>query len=312
MEHATKGSIKNEIVKQVCLYTKLLMLKLYQRKVIKMLFNEKLKLLRKESGLTQEKLADKLNVSRQAITKWESGDGIPDIENLKQISILFNTTIDELVKEDKDVQVENKEMYSLVQELEIDHTKHFDMKMCKIRELNLIASEEEKIKIEMFSNVQELRENYTIKFDDLYNRLDINIKSKNEVEDVKANIYIPNKYIDEIELDSKIKVLNIANVDLREFEYDGALKYLNVNNSTGKIVLNTSMSDVEVEYDKFGGDLEVNIINSTSRVRIPKGTEYKTILKGIRNQFVDAVDTEAASNSIELNGANSKLIVIEY
>ncbi len=277
-----------------------------------MFFYEKLRLLRKESGLTQEELADRLNVSRQAITKWESGDGIPDIENLKQISVLFNTTIDELVKENKNVQVENKEKYSLVEELEIDHTKHFDMKICKIHELNLIASEEEKIKIEMFSDMQELRENYTVKLDDLYNRLDINIKSKKEVEDVKVNIYIPNKYIEEIELDSKIKVLNISNVDLREFEYDGALKYLNVNNSKGKVVLNTSMSDVEVEYDKFEGDLEVNIINSISRVRIPKGTEYKTILKGIKNEFVDAVDTETATNSIELNGANSKLIVIEY
>ncbi len=200
----------------------------------------------------------------------------------------------------------------MVQELEIDHTKHYDIKICKIHELNLIANTEEKIKIEILSNEEEIDEKYSVKFDDLYNRLDINIKCKKEVEDVKTNIYIPNKYIDEIELDSKIKVLNISNVDLREFEYDGALKYLNVNNSRGKIVLNTSMSDVEVEYDKFEGDLEVNIINSTSRVKIPKGTEYKTILKGIRNQFIDAVDTETAQNSIELNGANSKLIVIEY
>ena len=62
-------------------------------------------------NLTQEELAEKLNVSRQAITKWESGDGTPDIENLKQISILFNTTIDELVKEDKMLSIEIKELY---------------------------------------------------------------------------------------------------------------------------------------------------------------------------------------------------------
>ena len=55
-----------------------------------MLFNEKLKKLRKERKLTQEQLAEKLNVSRQAITKWESSDGIPDIENLKQISKFLN------------------------------------------------------------------------------------------------------------------------------------------------------------------------------------------------------------------------------
>ena len=277
-----------------------------------MLFNEKFRMLRKENNLTQEELADKLNVSRQAITKWESGDGTPDIENLKQISILFGITIDELVKEDKDIQIESKEKYSLVEELEVDHTKHFDIKICKIHELNFIASSEEKIKIELLSNKEELEGKYTIKLDDLYNRLDINIKSKAEVDDVKVNIYLPEKYIDEIELDSKIKVLNIYDLDLREFEYDGALKYLNVKNSKGEIILNTSMSDVEVSYDKFEGSLEVNIVNSTARVKIPKGTEYKTILKGIKNQFVDTVNTEDAENIIELNGANAKLIVEEY
>lgn len=45
-----------------------------------MLFKEKLKKLRKEQNLTQEQLAEKLNVSRQAITKWETSDGTPDIE----------------------------------------------------------------------------------------------------------------------------------------------------------------------------------------------------------------------------------------
>ena len=108
-----------------------------------MLFNEKLKMLRKENELTQEHLAEKLNVSRQAITKWESGDGTPDIENLKQISILFNTTIDELVKEDKTVKVETIKNYSYIEELEIDHTKHFDINICKIYELNLMSNVEE-------------------------------------------------------------------------------------------------------------------------------------------------------------------------
>ena len=277
-----------------------------------MFFNEKLKMLRKENGLTQEELAEKLNVSRQAITKWESGDGTPDIENLKQISILFGISIDELVKEDRNVQIEKKEKYSLVQELEIDHTKHYDIKICKIHELNLIANTEEKVKIEILSNEGEIDEKYSVKFDDLYNRLDINIKSKGEVEDVRINMYLPEKYIEEIEINSKIKVLNISNLNLREFEYDGSLKYLNVKNSKGKIVLNATMSDVEVNYDKFEGGLEVNTINSTARVKLPKGVEYRTVLKGIKNQFVDAVNTENSENSIELNGANSKLIVIEY
>ena len=52
-------------------------------------FAEKLKTLRKEKGISQEALAEKINVSRQAITKWETGLGLPDIENLIAISSLF-------------------------------------------------------------------------------------------------------------------------------------------------------------------------------------------------------------------------------
>ncbi len=48
-----------------------------------MTFAEKLKSMRKQSGMSQEKLAEKIGVSRQAITKWESNTGIPDIENIK-------------------------------------------------------------------------------------------------------------------------------------------------------------------------------------------------------------------------------------
>ena len=278
-----------------------------------MLFNEKLKMLRKTNNLTQEELAEKLNVSRQAITKWESGDGTPDIENLKQLSILFNTTIDELVKEDKDVIIESKEQYNYTEELEIDHTKHFDIHICKIHELNIMPNAEEKVKIELLSNEEEnLVEAFKIKFDNLYNKLDIDIKNKKQVEDVIINMYLPEKYIDEIELDSKIKTLNISNLELNKLEYDGELKYLNVKKSKGKIVLNTTKCDVEALYDNLDGVLEVNTINSTTRVQIPRDNKYKTILKGIKNEFINSVNTEDSKNTIELNGVNSKLIVIEY
>lgn len=276
-----------------------------------MLFNEKLKMLRKGKGLTQEDLAEKINVSRQAITKWESGEGIPDIENLKQISILFDVTIDELVKENFDVKIDNsKNIY--VKELVIDHSKDFDIKISKIDELTILNNSEEKVKIEILSNTDiNLEDAFIIKLDELYNKLDINVKEKINVDNVTINLYLPEKYIDEIELNSKIKKMNINNLTIDKLEYDGSLKYLNVENSKGNIVLNTSKSDVEVNYDKFEGSLEVNLINSTARVSFPTNTEYKTILKGIKNKFIDSKDFEDSNNTIELNGINSKLIIIE-
>ncbi|MGN0831409.1 MAG: helix-turn-helix domain-containing protein [Candidatus Ornithospirochaeta sp.] len=58
---------------------------------------------RKKRGLSQEELADILNVSRQAITKWETDRGIPDIANLIRISEEFEISLDELIKGDNSV-----------------------------------------------------------------------------------------------------------------------------------------------------------------------------------------------------------------
>ena len=60
-------------------------------------FAEKLKRARKNAGLTQEQLEEKLLVSRQAITKWESEKGLPDIENLKLLSQVLGISIDDFL-----------------------------------------------------------------------------------------------------------------------------------------------------------------------------------------------------------------------
>ena len=57
-------------------------------------FNEKLQLLRKQKGLTQEELAEILFVSRTAVSKWESGRGYPNIDSLKAISKFFGSNCD--------------------------------------------------------------------------------------------------------------------------------------------------------------------------------------------------------------------------
>lgn len=65
-----------------------------------MSLGEKIREQRKQAGLSQEQLAEKLNVSRQAITKWETDKGIPDVANLIAISDEFGMSLDELIKGD--------------------------------------------------------------------------------------------------------------------------------------------------------------------------------------------------------------------
>lgn len=65
-----------------------------------MTFAEKLVQLRKREGYTQEELADRLEVSRQAISRWEMGTAVPDSSNLLQISKLFKVSADYLLNDD--------------------------------------------------------------------------------------------------------------------------------------------------------------------------------------------------------------------
>ena len=68
--------------------------------MVNMLFHEKLFELRKKEELTQAELAEALHVSRQAVSKWEMGTAFPDVENLLLLSKFFSVSVDYLVNED--------------------------------------------------------------------------------------------------------------------------------------------------------------------------------------------------------------------
>ncbi|MDE7360854.1 MAG: helix-turn-helix domain-containing protein [Oscillospiraceae bacterium] len=65
-----------------------------------MIFADKLIRLRKKSGMSQEELAEKMNVSRQSVSKWEGAQSVPDLEKILQLSKLFGVTIDYLLKDE--------------------------------------------------------------------------------------------------------------------------------------------------------------------------------------------------------------------
>ena len=68
-----------------------------------MTLGEKLKEARKQAGFSQEQLSEKLGVSRSAVAKWETDNGIPDIDNLKAISGLLSVSIDYLLDDGENI-----------------------------------------------------------------------------------------------------------------------------------------------------------------------------------------------------------------
>lgn len=76
-----------------------------------MSLGERIKKQRKKSGLSQEKLAELVGVSRQAVTKWENGQSAPSTENLFRLAEVFGTTVDMLLNSDE------KEQYSPAEQI---------------------------------------------------------------------------------------------------------------------------------------------------------------------------------------------------
>lgn len=74
------------------------------------LIANKLVELRKKNGLSQEELADKLGISRQAVSKWERAESSPDTDNLICLAKLYNVSLDDLLNTDETVEEISEEV----------------------------------------------------------------------------------------------------------------------------------------------------------------------------------------------------------
>ena len=148
---------------------------------------EKLKSIRKQAGMSQEQLAEKLGVSRQAVTKWETDAGIPDIENVIAISALFDISIDELLSNEKGAKKLTDYLFESITEYDIDEPKRFDMKFGGAKQFVLSGSKSEKIRVRLASNtLSTLQSDFKVKIDDIRKRIDVEVKRRNGVSEATA------------------------------------------------------------------------------------------------------------------------------
>ncbi len=293
-----------------------------------MSFSKRLKSLRLQSGYSQEQLAEMLNVSRQAITKWETAAGLPDIENIIAIANLFDVSIDELLARKFDPAQQPDFLYESVTEYDIAERKHYDIKLGAAKFLGLSCYDGEKIQVRFASNtLSEVVRDFKVKIDDTRQRLDIDVSRSDELPESSAKeglsifVLIPAKYVFKIEVASHAECVEIANVACFEddsLELGLKSSCLTLDNVTGHVELDCNI-DMEVNCKTLDGRISINQIKSMSLLRVPEKTLFKTQCKGFRTKIrfekngkpCEPFDTADADNIIEFNGMGSELTICE-
>lgn len=279
--------------------------------------------LRKQAKLSQEMMAEKIGVSRQAITKWETGLGVPDIENLVAIADLFKLSLDELMGRDIEHETLAKDyLYESVTEYDIDGKKDFDISFMGANQLKLYAYEGEKVKVILLSNtISDIQNELKTKIDDIKWKIDIDIKRvgnlsetvvKNEL---TIKILIPQLYMGEVELNGNTNILELKNLELDNIEFSGKSKEITLENIKSHIEIDTN-EDAKLYVKNVEGALDINQLSATSKLYIASTDEFGFVTKGVLNKVLckqDMLNIKEASEEpklvIELNGIKSELSI---
>lgn len=289
----------------------------------KFMISMRIRELRKQAKLSQEMMAEKIGVSRQAITKWETGLGVPDIENLVAIADLFKLSLDELMGRDIEHETLAKDyLYESVTEYDIDGKKDFDISFMGANQLKLYAYEGEKVKVILLSDtISDIQNELKTKIDDIKRKIDIDIKrvgilsetvAKNEL---TIKILIPQLYIGEVELNGNTNILELKNLELDNIEFIGKSKEITLENIKSHIEIDTN-EDAKLYVKNVEGVLDINQLSATSKLYIASTDEFGFVTKGVLNKVLckqDMLNIKEVSEEpklvIELNGIKSELSI---
>lgn len=295
------------------------------------MLSEKIKSLRKQAKLSQEQLAEKLNVSRQAVTKWETDAGVPDIANLQAIASLFHISLDELLENQAKSPASQDFLFDSVTEYDIDGKKNFDITLAGARRVWLTGTEEEKIKVRLASDqIADIQSTYKVKIDDLKNRIDVDVRRFGTMTEAKSKealyifIRIPKRYVKRVELSGSAEELKLQEIQIENLEFTGKTHYVSLENVSGHVELNSN-EDMDIRCLNLDGRLDINQISATSRLTLPAGTDFQAVTKGIANHIfcekdgkdgkpIEALckpgeEKKETENIIELNGIKSELVI---
>lgn len=289
----------------------------------KFMVSMRIRELRKQAKLSQEMMAEKIGVSRQAITKWETGLGVPDIENLVAIADLFKLSLDELMGRDIEHETLAKDyLYESVTEYDIDGKKDFDISFMGANKLKLYAYEGEKVKVILLSDtISDIQNELKTKIDDIKWKIDIDIKRVGNLSETVAKneltikILIPQLYMGEVDLNGNTNILELKNLELDNIEFSGKSKEITLENIKSHIEIDTN-EDAKLYVKNVEGALDINQLSATSKLYIASTDEFGFVTKGVLNKVLckqDMLNIKEASEEpklvIELNGIKSELSI---
>lgn len=289
----------------------------------KFMISMRIRELRKQAKLSQEMMAEKIGVSRQAITKWETGLGVPDIENLVAIADLFKLSLDELMGRDIEHETLAKDyLYESVTEYDIDGKKDFDISFMGANKLKVYAYEGEKVKVILLSDtIYDIQNELKTKIDDIKRKIDIDIKRVGNLSETVAKneltikILIPQLYMGEVELNGNTNILELKNLELDNIEFGGKSKEITLENIKSHIEIDTN-EDAKLYVKNVEGALDINQLSATSKLYIASTDEFGFVTKGVLNKVLckqDMLNIKEVSEEpklvIELNGIKSELSI---
>lgn len=249
-------------------------------------FGDRLKEIRIKQGLSQEQLAEKIGVSRQAITKWETKRGLPDVENMVILAEIFKITLDELVLQETRVQEKQTALYESETIYDIDCGKHFDIHMGSARKICIQSGGDEKIHIRLASDtVENLSSLYKIKLDEKKNKIDIDCVKQKGIsryeteESVDVQILLPQDYTNHCEVEASARELHIADLKLDRLEYDGAADRIFVRDTEGSLEF-TGKTDYDITIEGRCTQLDVNQWKARTVIHIGDDRKYQVLNKG--------------------------------
>ncbi|AWN17995.1 helix-turn-helix domain-containing protein [Streptococcus sobrinus] len=279
---------------------------------------------RKELGLSQEKLAENLNVSRQAITKWETGGGLPDIGNLQALANLFEISLDQLLQENI-AQPTKDFLYQSYTSYDIDRPKRFDLKLGVAHEIRLQIAENEKIEVYLKSNtIEKLEQICKLKLDDQKKALDVNLKQSQDLsqnqakEDLTILVKLPEKYLENCEIAANCQKIDLLGIKTVNIEFDGRASEFTIKDCQGHIELNNNL-DSRIFLSHFKGKLDLNQVSCSSKLYVPKDFQFASKKRCLttkmtfekNGQPTSDFSNPEADNTIELNGIKSELTIIQ-